>query len=394
MKQKYRKLSVLMGLAVGLLLGGCGSLSELPKPPKPEEFLAEEASPAPATLPAQAAADQSEAADPEKKPVTSEEAVSDAGRQAAEAAVVGAETPLPDLPSDENAGYLISIRRNGLQETDPENHTVPILSMAWDSVYVKNSAYPEAAGKISERLGIMEDDWYTGNDASESNVYGYNNLLALAEDDYGLSREFGGEVKEYMAIRSVEVLRADERFCVFLITDYRDLGEAPGETLARACCFDAKTGELMKAERQSDDPEGLKAAVLAEFAPNETDQQAKLTLRFFNGEGSTASEDEFVDVAKLNYSENEGFGSELLLNVEGRAEDLAVYSVFWGEEPSLMDQAYYAGYLQDTALKLEMSFAGDLPGHAIRYRDAAGEHILFMELSGEDGSPILTSFQP
>ncbi|MCR5090561.1 MAG: RsiV family protein [Oscillospiraceae bacterium] len=411
-------------LISALLLSGCGTLESMPTPP---------------AVTVRPTADAAETAAPETE---------------IQAAVTAA------APAH---GVLIRMEHGSTEAYDPENHSTRILSMEWDTVRVDNPGYPEAADRINEALAAMEDAWYTGNSSSGADICGYNNLLSAAEDDYGVTREYGGEIREYSAAWDVSVLRADERVCVFLVREYYYLGGAHGSFLDQALCFDTTSGERLSLDGLSENPEALKATLVNEmlklaeadeggyytehlsfvekedyaeafrqllrdgswFAGNDAfwifsdlyelapyasgitefgipydslnlryaplpAEQVSGSLRLEELGTAAVGSTEIVD--RVCVHEN---GLTCLLICEGRVEDLTVETGIYMENGFVPEnQLYYCDYLQNSALQLELAFAGDLPDTMVRYRDAGGAKEQFISMSGLDGSLILTDNVP
>ncbi len=418
------KKTICMLLITTLLLSGCGSLDTMPKPP---------------------AMTSRPTAEPTETPPAATEA------------------PASVTAAASAHGTLIRMEHGSTEAYDPENHSVRILSMEWDTVRVDNAEYPEAADKITETLAEMEDAWYTGSGSSGADICGYNNLLSAAEDDYGVAREYGGDIREYSAVWDVSVLRADEKVCAFLVREYYYLGGAHGSFLDQALCFDTTSGERLSLDALSDDPETLKTTLVNEMVKlAETDEggyytehldfvekenyqetfrqllrdgswfagsdafwifsdlyelapyasgitefgipydslnlrcapapseQTSGTLRLEELDAAADGSLEIVD--RVQVHEN---GLSCLLICDGRIEDLTVETGIYMENGFVPEnQLYYCEYLQNSALQLELAFAGDLPDTMIRYRDTGGTEEQFISMSGLDGSLILTDNIP
>mgnify|MGYP002859493379 CR=1 FL=1 len=150
---------------------------------------------------------------------------------------------------------------------DPENGTERILDFSWDSVRVESDRYPEAAEKMSETLAIREDTWYMGTGTGEQafDTFGYDGMLGAAEDNYTVTRQFGGGSMELSASRTVEAVRADDEVCVFLVHNSDFLGGAHGSYDTEALCFDARSGDILQLEDLSATPDALKTSLLREM---------------------------------------------------------------------------------------------------------------------------------
>lgn len=162
-------------------------------------------------------------------------------------------------------GTIVHYKQNGIEAMDPENGTELILSMNWDSLHVESDTHPEAAAVISETLAGMEDAWYIGENDPDMPGYGYNAMLANAEDEYAVRREYGGEMYPLESDRNHEVLRADDEILIILGSSYVYLGGAHGSTSNEALCFDMQTGRKLLLEDLAADAETLKTTLVQEM---------------------------------------------------------------------------------------------------------------------------------
>ena len=218
------------------LLCGCGRAADLP---------------APSAAPAQTAAPEtpvSGTAAPENP--TPESSVPEPSEP------LSAAVPVPSA----GPSVLVRLERTTRETMDPAEGKEKILTFSWDSVQVSSETSPDAARQITETMALLQDLWYTGSD-EEGAAYGYNAMLELAEDNYAIAREYGGPV-EFSASRTVKALRADENICVFLVNDYSYLGGAHGTYMPEAFCFDMQTGQRLRLDDLSQDPELLRARLL------------------------------------------------------------------------------------------------------------------------------------
>lgn len=181
------------------------------------------------------------------------------GNPEAGASEMRAEVAVPDH------GMLIHMERMSKEAYDPEAGTTRILTFAWDNVRVDSDLYPEAARRMTEELAAMQDVWYTGSGSEEGSIYGYNAMLAAAEDNYAISKEYEGIPSELSSTRYVTVLRADDEICVFLVTTYDYLGGPHGGYADEAVCFDARTGERLHLENLSASPEEFRERLVSEM---------------------------------------------------------------------------------------------------------------------------------
>ena len=162
-------------------------------------------------------------------------------------------------------GTIVHYTGNTRDAYDPENGTELILSMAWDSVQVESDTHPEAAAVITETLAGIEDAWYTDEGNQEWMGSGYNTLLAQAEDDYAVRKEYGGEMIPLESTHTVSVLRADDEILVVLLSNYLYLGGAHGGHETEALCFDMRDGRQLCLEDLAGDAYALKTALVQEM---------------------------------------------------------------------------------------------------------------------------------
>lgn len=219
-----KKKTLCLILSVVLLLCGCSGLKDMPTPPQVTPYIA-----------------------PVETP----------------------DTDLIETPEEASAipGYnwLVQFCRNSREAMDPEDGTEKILDFWWDSVRVESPTAREAAMRITETLGTMEDVWYTGSGESAFDSYGYDAMLVEAEDMYGLRKEYGGDPAELSATREVACFRADDELVVFLVNHYIYRGGAHGDYKTESICFDAKTGDRLHLEDLSQAGASFKARVLEEM---------------------------------------------------------------------------------------------------------------------------------
>lgn len=231
--KNHTKTAIAILAICAMLLSGCSVLENMPKPPKVTAAPAETPAPAAETAAPQATVEPEPAAQP-------------------------AELAVP------NHGMLIHLERTTKEAFDPAEGKFRILTFAWDSLKAESDRYPEAAAAITEKMAALQDAWYTGNGSSEYDIYGYNNMLAAAEDNFAIMQEYG-DLPECSATRYISVLRADDDMCVFLVNTYIYLGGAHGSYSTEAICFDAKSGARLTIGGLSPNEEDLRAKLLSEM---------------------------------------------------------------------------------------------------------------------------------
>ena len=160
---------------------------------------------------------------------------------------------------------IVSIKRTEMQEYDPQNGAVLILTFAYDTptVYIEGS---DAAAGINEYTSLLDESYYTGESygGGEDSIYGYSNMLTLAEDNYGYltNENITDGMFELVSSRTVSVERLDAQVLTLLYNDYSFTGGAHGFYGDRAYCFSTEDGALLTLESLSSDTEKLKAALL------------------------------------------------------------------------------------------------------------------------------------
>ncbi len=249
-----KKTIILFLLASAVLLSGCGILENMPKPPR---TTAVPASPEPA------AAEETEVPGSPEPAAAEETAVPESP-----AAEPLPETSAPGTETESGAsgrGMLLHFERSWRDAWDPAEGKTRILDFYWDSVQAFSEEAPDAAARITETMAARQDVWYTGSGSEEdANIYGYDTMLGLAEDNYSVSLEYDVPA-ELSSTRSVSALRSDAEICVLYEMTYVYLGGAHGSYAGTAVCFDARTGEQLELGSLSSDPDALRARLLSEM---------------------------------------------------------------------------------------------------------------------------------
>ena len=325
-------------LAVAVLLSGCELLEQLPKPPRLRPIKTEEATPVP---------------EAETKP--------------GETAPAG----LSATTAEPKYGTMIHLERTSREVYDPAEGTQRILTFAWDSVRVESEQNPEAARRITEEMAALQDQGYTGSGTGPGNGYGYDAMLAAAEDNYSLSQEYGF-VTECTATRYVTVLRSDEEVCSFQVETVTDLGNGQRSGNVEKISFRTTSGERFS-ETSDEPPRSVTASGTVKLMELDTvpDGSLEIADRVVVGDG----------------------GEALLLAVEGEVKDFSLWAVTFTDRFYTAGELFFCGSLRNCAIQLSLLMPGDLPNTLLRYRDAAGEHEYLIAQSGENGSFILTGNQ-
>ncbi len=169
--------------------------------------------------------------------------------------------PTPE-PEQESAGAVtVNVKHTLQQAYDPQNGTELILSFSYDTPVVYIEGGEETAAAVNERIALMDEAYYTGNEYDGMQGTGYNNMLTMAEDNYRYVVETGAEgvPMELASDRSVSVPRIDSQVLTLLYNDYMYTGGAHGSYGYEGYCFDLSDGHLLTLEELSSDYEALSA---------------------------------------------------------------------------------------------------------------------------------------
>lgn len=205
-------------------------------------------------------------------------------------------TPEPtEEPAQEAAGAVtVNVKRTVQQAYDPQNGTQLILTFSYDTPVVYIEGGNETATVINERVAMMDEAYYTGNEYDGMQGTGYNNMLTMAEDNYRYVVETGAEgvPLEMASERSVSVARIDSRVLSLLYNDYMYTGGAHGSYGYEGYCFDLSDGHLITLQELSSDYDSL-AAFLVDYMVQMVESDEELAQRIdttFLPEGSGYAE--------------------------------------------------------------------------------------------------------
>lgn len=163
-------------------------------------------------------------------------------------------------PVQETAGTVtVNVKRTMQQAYDPQNGTELILTFSYDTPVVYIEGGDEVAAAINERVALMDEGYYTGNDYGDGQGTGYNDMLTMAEDNYRYFVETGAEgvPLEMASTRTVSIPRIDSQVLTLLYNDYMYTGGAHGSYGYEGYCFDLSDGHLLTLEELSSDYEAL-----------------------------------------------------------------------------------------------------------------------------------------
>lgn len=191
-----------------------------------------------------------------------------------------APSPTPSPAPQKADNISLSINRHVQQAMDPQNGTQLILSFSYDSPRVYIDGMDAVTTIINEQLAISDEEFYSGNDyGQDGSVYGYNDMLTAAEDNYLFLTENQIEGQyELSATRSVNAKRIDDRLLSVTMEDYYYTGGAHGMTVLSGMNFDTRTGQLLSLEDLSPDYEAL-SAFLTETMLSQVQADPELAAR-------------------------------------------------------------------------------------------------------------------
>ena len=184
-------------------------------------------------------------------------------------------------PAPESAGeVMVTVKNNTQQAYDPQNGTQLILTFSYDTPVVYIEGGDETAAAINERVALMDEAYYTGNEYDGMQGTGYNNMLTMAEDNYRYVVETGAEgvPLEMASQRSVSVPRIDSQVLTLLYNDYMYTGGAHGSYGYEGYCFDLSDGHLITLQELSSDYEAL-SAFLVDYMVQLTENDQELAQR-------------------------------------------------------------------------------------------------------------------
>ena len=242
-------IALLLVFLMAMAVGGCAeSLQQIEIPPLPQVT----PTPGPATA-TEEPVETTEAPAPGPGP---EEPTPSAGQE-----IILPTAEVPAEGSEAVPSIIVNIDRTELTENDPAEGTELILSFSYDTPRVVWEENPAVAEKVNEVLATVEESFYTGNSYGlELSFMGYNTMLETAEDNYTYVKEYqvSGHPLELTDSLSARVERLDSEMLSFRFTDSAYTGGAHGSYWQFGLSFDMSSGEVLKLDKLSDDPEALK----------------------------------------------------------------------------------------------------------------------------------------
>ena len=194
------------------------------------------------------------------------------------------QTPEPEptaaLASD--CRVIVKLDKTELTADDPQSGEKTILRFSYETPTVIMEENPDAAARINEFIGLLNESFYTGEDYGEGYGTGYNNMLTEAEDlyNYMAGNGMNDSFYELAAERSYAVARNDGRILTLLCNDYTYTGGAHGIYGTRAYCFDVSTGEVLTLDDITDNADALRALLkdrISDLAANDPDINERIS---------------------------------------------------------------------------------------------------------------------
>lgn len=183
-------------------------------------------------------------------------------------APVETDAPAP-APADAAGQVIVSVEKTAQEAYDPQYGETLILSFSYETPVVIDEENPDAAAKVNEFVNLMNEAYYTGDDYGDgTDLYdGYNYMLAMAEENYGMQLEMDLEypVFELTSARHIAIPRNDGRVLTLLFNDTNYLGGAHGGYSTRSYSFDMATGEKLTLADLSGDEAALCAFLTEEM---------------------------------------------------------------------------------------------------------------------------------
>lgn len=210
----------------------------------------------------------------ELPPVPTAETVvvpTEAPRETETPAPVETEAPTPK-PAEAVGRVLVSVGKTEEQAYDPQFGETLILTFSYETPVVIDEENPDAADRVNEFIGLMNEAYITGEDYGEGAGIGYNNMLTYAEENYGMQLEMNLEYPtfELTSARHIAIPRNDGKVLTLLFNDNSYTGGVHGSYSTRGYSFDMASGEKLTLGSLSSDE-----AALRDFLTQEMARQAR-----------------------------------------------------------------------------------------------------------------------
>lgn len=200
------------------------------------------------------------------------------------------EAPAP-APAEAAGRVMVSVSKTEEQAFDPQYGETLILTFSYETPVVMNEENPDAADKVNEFIGLVNEAYITGEDYGEGAGIGYNYMLTMAEENYGMQLEMNLEspVFELTSARHIAIPRNDGRVLTLLFNDNNYTGGAHGSYSTRSYSFDMASGEKLTLADLSADEAALRDFLTGEMLRQvEADPELAEEIRSFVEEGQEA----------------------------------------------------------------------------------------------------------
>ena len=200
------------------------------------------------------------------------------------------EAPAP-APAETAGRVMVSVSKTEEQAFDPQYGETLILTFSYETPVVINEENPDAADKVNEFIGLVNEAYITGEDYGEGAGIGYNYMLTMAEENYGMQLEMNLEspVFELTSARHIAIPRNDGRVLTLLFNDNNYTGGAHGSYSTRSYSFDMASGEKLTLADLSADEAALRDFLTGEMLRQvEADPELAEEIRSCVEEGQEA----------------------------------------------------------------------------------------------------------
>lgn len=166
---------------------------------------------------------------------------------------------LPTAPETQENYVLVKTETVSRTHMDPQSGTQPILIVSYESPTVYVGGRDAVTERINEHLAHLNETYVTGLDYGFGTSTGENTLLEWAIDNYTMLVDTdGGEMlAPYSSYQTVRTMRADEQVLALRYNTNEYTGGAHGNYVDRAYLFDTQTGDVLRLEQLTEDPDSL-----------------------------------------------------------------------------------------------------------------------------------------
>lgn len=184
------------------------------------------------------------------------------------------DTSLSSAQSTLPEHVIVGMETHSEQYFDPQNGDTLILTFSYETPRVYIEGRDAAMSAINEYIATVDETYYTGNDygidgeydAVSTRISGISAFLETATDNYAYAVETGDENMplEFSCARTARVERIDSRALSLVYNTYTFTGGAHGNYSDLAYNFDTESGERIKLDTLSANPDAL-IAFLSEY---------------------------------------------------------------------------------------------------------------------------------